>query len=206
MATLYGTSLRLDTRTAQCAVLLFLPGPVLPAGGQVWLHQSVEVCGVSRHPGHSSRKYRTSTSFTSCSARNWFQHQRCRSGTTARSRAPGRHLTSAATSSRFHGFPLTNFRPDGFQYINHFKRGQCSFCTFVPALVPARSIACSMLSVVRTQKQPEFRCPGQHAPGRCLHHSDIFKVGSATTNNRTQRNHPSYLPVLASAPAASGSS
>lgn len=62
-------------------------------------------------PASSSRKYRTSTSFTSCSARTGIQHQRCRSGTTAVSRAPDGTLTSAATSSRFHGFPLTNFRP-----------------------------------------------------------------------------------------------
>ncbi len=59
--------------------------------GQVWLHQSVEVCGVSRHPASSSRKYRTSTSFTSCSAGNWYSTSAMSFWDNCRSRAHGRH-------------------------------------------------------------------------------------------------------------------
>ncbi len=114
------------------------------------------------------------------SARKRIQRRRYRLGTTARSRAPGRHTHERGDEQQVHGFPLLIlWGLDGFQYINHFKRGQCSF-SLVPALVPARSIACSMLQWSEPQKQPEFRCPGQHAPGRCLHRQRHIQSGQCT--------------------------
>lgn len=51
MATLYGTSLRLDSSYSAMRSTAFYLSQFFQQAGQVWLHQSVEVCGISRHPG-----------------------------------------------------------------------------------------------------------------------------------------------------------
>lgn len=99
-------------------------------------------------------------------------------------------LTSAATSSRFHGFPLLISGLDGFQYINHFKRGQCSFCTFVASFGASTfDRLFNAFSGQNPKSNRNFAVLGNMRQAVACTTSDIFKVGSATTNNRTQRNH-----------------
>lgn len=62
-------------------------------------------------PASSSRKYRTSTSLHPVQPGTGIQHQRCRSGTTARSRAPGRHTHERGDEQQVSRISLTNFRP-----------------------------------------------------------------------------------------------
>ena len=59
-----------------------------------------------------------------------------------------------------------------------------------PALVPARSMACSMVSVVRTPKSTGTT-GFQHDLGRALGHlaGDIVEMGRRATDNRTEHDH-----------------
>ncbi|AAN79004.1 Hypothetical protein c0526 [Escherichia coli CFT073] len=80
--------------------------------GQVRLHQSVEVCGVSRHPGQQLTEVQDVNVFYIL----FSQELVFNISDVVLGQLPGVErldgtLTSAATSSRFHGFPLTNFRP-----------------------------------------------------------------------------------------------
>ncbi len=80
--------------------------------GQVWLHQSVEVCGISRHPGQQLTEVQDVNVFYIL----FSQELVFNISDVVLGQLPGVErldgtLTSAATSSRFHGFPLTNFRP-----------------------------------------------------------------------------------------------
>ena len=84
MATLYGTSSRLDSSNSAIRNTAFSTRPSSSSRRDRYgfIRPSRYALLVAT-PDSSSRKYRTSTSFTSCSDGTGIQHQRCRSGTTA---------------------------------------------------------------------------------------------------------------------------
>src|SRR5690606_36802362 len=100
-------------------------------------------------------------------------------------------FTGAATSSRFHGIPLTKKSGlDGFQYIDHFKRGQCSFCTFVTGF--GASTFDGLFNTFGSQygeRDRNFSILCNVRQTIACTARNVFEVRSAATNNSTQCNH-----------------
>ncbi len=124
-----------------------------------------------------------------------------------RSRAPERHTHGRGDEQQVSRNSLQKSGLDGFQYVNHFQRGQRSFCTFVTGFGASalnglfntfsgqNTKGYRDFAVLSDMRQPLLAPPATYSkwavPPR-------ITVPSAIT--------ASYLPVFASAPAASGSS
>lgn len=207
MATLYGTSLRLDSSYSAMRSTAFSTAQFFQQTGQVRLHQSVEVCGVSRHPGQQLTEVQDVNVFYILFSQNWYSTSAMSFWDNCGVERWTAHSRARRRAAGFTDFPLLISGLDGFQYINHFKRGQCSFCTFVAsfgastfdrlfnAFSGQNTKSNRNFAVWATCARPLLAPPATYSkwavPPR-------ITVPSAIT--------ASYLPVLASAPAASGSS